>query len=69
MHTTRERYKKITNDARMDKSGDLTQAKTVNGYVLLRANLSHDSITEELQRAVRDFGTKKWWELNDDDDS
>ena len=64
-----KRYETIIKDARMDKSGNLTQAKTVNGYVLLRANLSHGSITEELQRAVRDFGTKKWWELSYDDKS
>ena len=64
---TMERYRQITKEARLDKSGDLTQAKTVNGYVLTRANLSHGSITVELQRAARDyFGTKKWWELNDD---
>ena len=63
---TMERYRKITNEARHDKSGDLTQAKTVNGYLLTRANLSHDSITVELQRAAQDFGTKQWWELSDD---
>ena len=63
---TMERYEKIIRDARLDKSGELTQAKTVNGYILLRANLSHDSITKELQRAAIDFGTKEWWELNVD---
>jgi DNA-directed RNA polymerase subunit N (RpoN/RPB10) len=63
---TMERYDKIIKDARQDKSGDLTQANTVNGYVLYRANLSDSSITVELQRAARDYGTKEWWELNDE---
>lgn len=66
---TMERYEKIIKDAKVDKSGDLTQARTVNGYALYRANLSDDSITMELQRAARDYGSKEWWELNNDEDA
>jgi hypothetical protein len=63
-----ERYEKIIKNAREDRMGGLTQAKTVNGYVLNRANLSDDIITAELQIAARDYGKKEWWQCNFDND-
>ena len=45
--------------------GSHTQAKTVNGYILYRANLTDDNISKELQRAASDYGRQReWWELS-----
>lgn len=60
---TIERYKEMIHTARMDASGGLTQAKTVNGYLLARAKFDDDMITKVLQQAARDYGTQEWWQL------
>lgn len=60
-----EKYVKIVEDAQKDMKGSLTQAKTVNGYILYRANLTDDNISVELQRAASDYGRQReWWELS-----
>jgi hypothetical protein len=60
-----EKYAKIVEDAQKDMKGSLTQAKTVNGYILYRANLTDDNISVELQRAASDYGRQReWWEFN-----
>ena len=59
-----ERYAQLVQTARKDALGELTQAKTIHGHVLERANLSDEEITRELQQATRDYGKQKWWELH-----
>ena len=63
-----KRYEKTVKNAREDRTGDLTQAKTINGYILERAHISHETITSVLQTAAHDFGNKKWWEVNNEGD-
>jgi len=58
-----KRYIGLVRTAREDALGELTQAKTVKGYVLARAKLSGEDITSELQRAAQEYGTKEWWQL------
>ena len=58
-----KQYEQKVQAAQKDLSGELTQAKTCNGYVLARANLSSEEITQELQRAARDYGSKEWWQI------
>lgn len=57
------RWREIVDAARRDASGALTQAKTLNGYVLHRAGLSSKDITEEVQRAAEHYGKRAWWQL------
>ena len=59
-----ERYAQLVQTARKDALGELTQAKTIHGHVLERANLSDEEITRELQQVTRDYGKQKWWELH-----
>ena len=58
------RYRQIVNEARNDSTANQTQAKTLNGYVLNRANFNSDRITKEIRKAVQDYriGTS-WWEI------
>lgn len=56
-----DRYRQVVEHARMDASGDLTQARTVNGYALQRTGFSSSDITLAMRRAVLDYGTRKHW--------
>ena len=58
-----KRYKKAVRDAQYDKTGFTTQAQTCNGYIMTLANFADDKITEELKRAAKDYGTRKWWQV------
>ena len=58
------RYRNLVQQARQDNTGESTQAKTVNGYLLWRANFTDADITDAMQQAAVDYGTKQWWELN-----
>lgn len=58
------RYEKIVKDAQNDGTGELTQAKTCNGYILARGNYTDEEITEELQRAAKEYKEKEWWQLH-----
>ena len=58
-----ERYVRTVETARVDATGDATQAKTVNGYVLERAKFDAQRITQELQKAAKDYGIRAWWEI------
>ena len=58
------RYEKIVKDAQNDGTGELTQAKTCNGYILARGNYTDEEITEELQRAAKEYKDKEWWQLH-----
>ena len=60
------RYRNLVQQARQDNTGESTQAKTVKmGYLLWRANNFTDAdITDAMQQAAVDYGTKEWWELN-----
>ncbi|KAL7528903.1 hypothetical protein ACHAWF_002758 [Thalassiosira exigua] len=58
-----KRYRQTIQNARRDASGGLTQARTANGYLLDRAKLSNEDITEQLQEAARDYESRKWWQL------
>jgi hypothetical protein len=59
------KYADTVRMARQDPSGESTQSKNVNGYVLSRAGLSAEDITSELKLAAREYGMKGWWQLND----
>jgi hypothetical protein len=56
-------YRKIVEAARMDPTAEATQAKTLYGFVLERANFTSDRITEEMRKAVKDYGERSWWQL------
>ncbi len=56
------RYREVVSAARLDASGDATQAKTLNGYVLHRAGFGSREVTAILRRAVADHSVKGWWE-------
>ena len=58
-----KRYEQIVQTAQKDSSGEFTQAKTVQGYLLERANMSDEDITVELRQAASDYGTKEWYQL------
>jgi hypothetical protein len=59
------RYADAVRMARQDTSGESTQSKNVNGYLLSRAGLSDEDITSELKLAAREYGMKGWWQLSD----
>jgi len=57
------RYRDLVERAQNDSTGDCTQAKTVSGYVLRRANWSADDVSAIMKRAAKDYGNKEWWNL------
>ena len=57
------RYRQRVIEARKDYSGNLTQARTVNGYVIERAGLSSSEITSIMKRAAEEYGNRKWYEV------
>lgn len=57
------RYKQIVQRAQNDETGELTQAKTCNGFILARAQFTYADVTRELQRAAEEYGKKEWWDL------
>lgn len=60
-----DRYRRVVERARRDATGNATQAKTLTGYVLERAGFDDsERITRELRRAVRDYGTRAWWDID-----
>ena len=58
------RYGKIVKDAQYDATGEMTQAKTCNGYILARGNYTDEEITDELRRAAKEYKDKEWWQLH-----
>ena len=48
----------------MDKDASMTQAKTLNGFVLHRANWAAEDVTRELKDAAKDYlsYSKAWWQ-------
>mmetsp|Transcript_11878 Transcript_11878/g.18226 ORF Transcript_11878/g.18226 Transcript_11878/m.18226 type:complete len:384 (-) Transcript_11878:225-1376(-) len=62
-----ERYRKMVQSSRqqlVDNHSTSTQAKSVNGYVLHRANFTTSSeITKEIRKAAADYGIHPWWEI------
>jgi len=59
-----DRYRETVFQARLDASGEVTQAKTLNGYLLQRAGMTAKDITMVLRQAAKDYGSNKpWWEL------
>ena len=62
------RYRKVVDAAREDASGASTQAKTVNGHVLLRAGFGSAEVTAILRRAVADHGVRGWWEWEEEEE-
>eukprot|EP00591_Stephanopyxis_turris_P008662 CAMPEP_0195521582 /NCGR_PEP_ID=MMETSP0794_2-20130614/18975_1 /TAXON_ID=515487 /ORGANISM="Stephanopyxis turris, Strain CCMP 815" /LENGTH=406 /DNA_ID=CAMNT_0040651163 /DNA_START=84 /DNA_END=1304 /DNA_ORIENTATION=+ len=63
------RWKARVEEVRMDNTGLLTQARTLNGYVLREAQFSSQKIASVLQRAVADYGIKPWWDIGSDTQS
>lgn len=57
------RYRDAVISAREDSSGSMTQAKTVLGYLLQRAGMTSDVITEELKRAALEYGSSNWYNV------
>lgn len=59
------RYERWVQEARLDGTGECTQAKTVNGYLICcQARLTSKQITAELQSAARAFESgQNWWDL------
>jgi hypothetical protein len=55
------RYRELVSSAIGDESGTLTQAGTINGYILKEAGFTGAEITKELRRASKEFGTKAWY--------
>jgi hypothetical protein len=55
------RYRVQVKRARLDSSGNVTQAGTVYGYALQRSGFSSSDITSEMKKAVHDYGTGKQW--------
>mmetsp|Transcript_26122 Transcript_26122/g.38644 ORF Transcript_26122/g.38644 Transcript_26122/m.38644 type:complete len:388 (-) Transcript_26122:11-1174(-) len=59
-----ERYRQLVQSCLQCSDGvATTQAKSVNGHVLQRANFTSLTITKELQQAAEDFGVHPWWEV------
>lgn len=57
------RYVDLVEKARCDSSGQSTQNRTVNGYLLSLAGMSNQEITEILRVAHRDYSVKTWWDI------
>ena len=58
------KYREIVGKTRNDHTATSTQAKTLYGYVVQRANFpSSEEITSELQQAAKDYGMRRWWQL------
>ena len=57
------RYRNMVQKARHDSTGTVTQAGTLNGYVIQRANFTSRDITNEMQKAASEYGTKDWWQV------
>lgn len=58
------RYRSQVLEANMDKDASMTQAKTLNGFVLQRANWAAEDVTRELKDAAKDYlsYSKAWWQ-------
>lgn len=58
------RYRRQVLEANMDKDASMTQAKTLNGFVLQRANWAAEDVTRELKDAAKDYlsYSKAWWQ-------
>ena len=48
---------------REDHSGSSTQAGTVNGYAIHRAGLTSAEITLIMERAAKEYGRRKWYQV------
>eukprot|EP00977_Amphora_coffeiformis_P027724 scaffold34637_cov187-Amphora_coffeaeformis.AAC.5 len=58
------RYRETVFQARRDASGETTQTKTLNGFLLQQAGMTAKDITEVLGQASRDYSANKpWWEM------
>ncbi|CAJ1958228.1 unnamed protein product [Cylindrotheca closterium] len=70
VHATKmPRYRELVEIAQRDTTGDSTQAKTVIGFILKRANWSPSEVSETMKRASTEYGSKEWWDLVDDDEA
>jgi hypothetical protein len=58
------RYRERVKMAQHDAAGDSTQAKTVIGFVLKRANWSSGEVSETMKRASAEYGSKEWWNFS-----
>jgi len=62
-----QRYRETVARSKRDHTGSSTQAGTVKGYVLEKAQLSSEDITLEMKRAVKDYnGKRAWYEIPSD---
>lgn len=57
------RYRDVVVKARKDSTGSITQAGTLNGYVIQRANLTSHDVTNEMRKAALEYGSRGWWQV------
>ena len=58
-----KRYRQKITETRKDDSGSLTQAGTVYGYAIQRAGLTSSEITSIMKTAVKEYGTRTWYQV------
>eukprot|EP00587_Corethron_hystrix_P008492 CAMPEP_0113297636 /NCGR_PEP_ID=MMETSP0010_2-20120614/414_1 /TAXON_ID=216773 ORGANISM="Corethron hystrix, Strain 308" /NCGR_SAMPLE_ID=MMETSP0010_2 /ASSEMBLY_ACC=CAM_ASM_000155 /LENGTH=307 /DNA_ID=CAMNT_0000150555 /DNA_START=174 /DNA_END=1097 /DNA_ORIENTATION=+ /assembly_acc=CAM_ASM_000155 len=57
-------WKQKVKAARLDPTGQSTQAGTLNGFLLGQSAMSSEEITSELRHAVKNFASQEWWQVH-----
>jgi len=59
------RYRTVVAEACDDEKGQSTQASTLNGHVLHKADMFVDNnIRSTMQNAAKEYGKQSWWQVN-----
>jgi len=58
-----DQYRRQVTETRMDHSATMTQACTLNGYVIQRAGLSSSEVTSIMKRAAKEYGSRDWHDI------
>ena len=61
------RYRDTVRAARLEPSGSLCQARTLNGFVLQSAGFDATHVSGVMRRAAQQFGSREWWEVGEED--
>lgn len=61
------RYRETVRAARVEPSGSLCQARTLNGFVLQSAGFSPMHVSCVMRRAAQQFGSREWWDVGEED--
>ena len=58
------RYRETVAKAQRDPTGDITQAKTLNGFALRRGLKNSGDVATEMRRAAKEYGRREWWQID-----